>query len=93
MTTDGKFLYGSNRGHNSIVVFKVSETGELSFLEAESTRGDWPRNFTISPDERYILAANQKTNNVTVFSIDKESGLLEFTGKQARVYTPTCLIF
>ena len=93
MTANGKFLYGSNRGHNSIVVFEVSETGELSFLEVESTRGSWPRNFSISPDEKHLLVANQKTNNVTVFEIDKESGLLEFTGNEAKVFSPTCLIF
>ncbi|XOV95004.1 MAG: lactonase family protein [Bacteroidota bacterium] len=93
ITSDGKYLYGSNRGHNSIAAFKVSDEGMLTFLETESVQGDWPRNFAISPDEKYLLVANQKSNNVTVFSIDPKTGLLTFTGNQLKAYNPVCVIF
>jgi 6-phosphogluconolactonase len=93
ISDDGKYLYGSNRGHNSIAVFSISESGALILLETESVRGEWPRNFALSPDGKHLLVANQHTNNVTVFSIDPETGLLNYTGNELKVFNPVCLVF
>ena len=71
----GKFLYGSNRGHNSIAIFAIdAQSGKLRPLGHESTRGKTPRSFAIDPTGRFLLAANQDTDNVAVFRIDPASG-------------------
>ncbi len=93
ITSNGKFLYASNRGHNTIAVFSVSEDGLLERLATTSVEGDWPRNFVLSPDEKFMLVANKSTDNITVFSIDQETGLLTFTGNEATVSRPICLKF
>lgn len=90
---DGKFLYVSNRGHNSIAIFSVSDEGKLQLLGTEAVQGDWPRNFTLSPSGKFLLVANQNSNNVTVFRVEKESGLLSFTGNQMEISQPVCLKF
>lgn len=88
----GKFLYGSNRGHNSIAVFSIDETsGKLSPVEHESTQGDTPRNFTIDPSGKFLLAANQDTDTVVSFWIHQETGELISTGHMAEIPTPVCL--
>ena len=90
----GRFLYGSNRGHDSIAVFAIDEsTGELSFVDREPTRGETPRNFAIDPTGAFLLAANQETDNIVTFRIDQQSGRLESTGHVAEVPTPVCLKF
>lgn len=89
---NGKFLYGSNRGHNSIVVYSVdTQTGKLALLEHESTQGLAPRNFLITPDGKWLLAANQNSGNVAAFRIDAATGLLTPAGKPSLVPTPVCL--
>ena len=94
VSADGNFLYGSNRGHNSISVFKIEKgTGILKMLKTVPVEGDWPRNFTISPDGNYLLVANQRSNNITVFRINKDSGIPEFTGGQIQLPAPVCLEF
>ena len=90
---DGKFLYASNRGHNSIAVFSVAENGMLTLLHTEPVQGDWPRNFTLSPDGNFLLVANRKSNNITVFKIDEDSGLLSYTGTYLKISQPVCLKF
>lgn len=93
MTSNGKFLYTTNRGHNSIAIFSVAENGELTLMGTESVRGNWPRNFTLSPDEQFLLVANQLSDNITVFKIDQDSGLLAFTGTDVKLSRPVCLQF
>jgi 6-phosphogluconolactonase len=94
VSPSGKFLYGSNRGHNSIVVFAIdSRTGKLEQLEHVSTEGKWPRNFTIDPTGRFLLVANQHTDNVVTFSIDATTGRLKPTGHVAETPVPVCLKF
>ncbi|AOW22045.1 hypothetical protein LPB138_07765 [Urechidicola croceus] len=93
ISSDGKFLYASNRGHNTIGIFSVSENGELELIGNESVQGEWPRNFVISPNEKFLLVANKDTNNITVFSIDAETGLLTFTGNEIELSKPICLKF
>lgn len=93
LSEDGKFLYASNRGHNSIVVFSVNDlSGELTVVEFESVKGDWPRNFTITDDGRYLLVANQKSNNIVSFKRDAKKGTLEFVS-EINAPSPVCLLF
>ncbi|NJC24635.1 lactonase family protein [Neolewinella antarctica] len=91
---NGRFLYGSNRGHNSIAVYAVVEgTGELTSLGFEPTRGAYPRNFTVAPNGKFLFVANQNTSNVTSYGIDPDSGKLTFTGLDYSIPTPVCLEF
>ena len=90
----GKFLYGSNRGHDSIVVYAIdAETGKLEYLENESIRGKTPRNFVVSPCGKWLLAAGQQSGNVTVFAVDQETGELTFSGTEIKVAAPVCIRF
>ena len=90
----GKFLYGSNRGHNSIAVFRIDpESGRIEAIGHTSTRGETPRNFNIDPSGRFLLAANQATDNVVVFQIDAERGTLEPTGHDVEIGAPVCVLF
>ncbi len=90
----GKFVYGSNRGHDSIAIFAVDQsTGLLSVVGHESTQGQVPRGFAIDPTGTFLLAANQNTDTVVVFRIDQESGSLTPTGHSLDVPTPVCVKF
>ena len=93
VSADGRFVYSSNRGHNSIAVFQRGMDGKITLLEDVPVQGDWPRNFAISPDGNYLLVANRKSNNITVFKIDHETGKPEFTGNSIDVPSPVCLKF
>jgi len=94
LSADGRFVYGSNRGHNSIVVFKRDKnSGKLEFVETASVEGNWPRNFAIDPSGRFLLSANQKSNDITIFKIDPPSGKLVFTGFKIPIESPACLKF
>lgn len=89
---NGRFVYGSNRGHNSIAIFSVDPaTGKLSLVGHESTQGAFPRNFMITPDGKLLLVANQNSGNVAAFRIDPTSGKLTPTGANSLVPTPVCL--
>jgi 6-phosphogluconolactonase len=90
----GKFVYGSNRGHDSIAVFQVEgKTGKLKLVENVSTQGKVPRNFGIDPTGQFLIAANQNTNNMVVFRIDQETGKLTPTGQTVEVGAPVCVRF
>ncbi|WP_372773333.1 lactonase family protein [Mangrovibacterium sp.] len=94
LSADGRFLYCSNRGLNSIAVFKRDlENGTIELIQNEPEQGEWPRNFCISPDGNYVLVAYQHSNNVAVFSRDAETGLLTYTGKSYDIPSPVCLKF
>lgn len=91
---NGKFLYASNRGHNSIVSYAINEdTGKLSLLTHTSTEGGIPRNFAISPSGNILYAANQSSNTITSFDLDAETGILTFSGKALSIGTPVCIVF
>ena len=93
LSKDGQFLYGSNRGENSIAVFKINKkSGEIHKTQTIGTNGDWPRNFTLSPDGNYLLAANQRSKNISVFRVNKETGNLTFLNS-INSPTPSCLLF
>lgn len=94
VSPDGKFLYGSNRGHNSLVIFKINAgNGSLDLVGYESVRGDWPRNFYITRDGKYIYVANQRSNNITTFSRHPGTGKLTLTDSSfTEIAAPVCII-
>jgi 6-phosphogluconolactonase len=90
----GKFLYGSNRGHDTIVIYTIDpKTGKLTYVGNESTQGKTPRNFAIDPTGTYLLAANQDSSTVVVFRIDQKTGKLTPTGQKVEVPKPVCVTF
>lgn len=90
----GKFLYGSNRGHQSIAVFTIDQaTGMLSAVAHTSTEGKTPRNFGIDPTGTYLLAAHQDSDNIVLFRIDPETGKLTSTGQSVNIPMPVCVKF
>lgn len=90
----GRFLYGSNRGHNTIVVFAIDPTtGRLTHVEHQSTQGRTPRNFALDPTGRWLLAENQDSDTIVVFGVDAETGRLRPTGQVLEVPTPVCVRF
>jgi 6-phosphogluconolactonase len=90
----GKFLYASNRGHDSITVFSIDATdGKLKLVENIPTGGKTPRNFRIDPTGRYLFAANQDSNNIVLFRIDPKTGRLAPTGDVLQVQSPVCIQF
>ncbi|HJQ34735.1 MAG TPA: lactonase family protein [Pyrinomonadaceae bacterium] len=92
LTPDGRFLYCSNRGHDSLAIFKVeARAGTLTLVGHEPTRGRTPRNFAIDPTGNFLLAANQNSDNVVVFRLDRRTGKLDFTGHTLEVPAPVCL--
>jgi 6-phosphogluconolactonase len=94
ISKDGKYLYGSNRGHNSIAVFSIDKQSSLiDFKGVVSVEGNWPRNFTLSPDGKFMLVANQKSGNITVFKMNKETGFPEYIRKEIMLPAPVCLEF
>jgi 6-phosphogluconolactonase len=90
----GKFVYGSNRGHDSIAVFAVDpKAGTLKLVENVATQGKTPRGFGIDPTGAYLIAANQQSNNMVVFRIDQTSGRLKPTGQVLDALTPVAVTF
>jgi len=93
VSPDGKFLYCSNRGEsNSITIFSIDNTtGKLKVKGHQSTMGKTPRNFNFDPSGNFLLVANQQSDNIVIFRIDKKSGLLTDTGKRINVPNPVCI--
>ena len=90
----GRFLYASNRGHDTIATFAIEPaTGQLAALGHTPTGGKTPRNFNVDPSGRFLLAANQDTGNIVVFRIAPETGLPQPTGIETRIDAPVCLVF
>jgi 6-phosphogluconolactonase len=90
----GKFLYGSNRGHDSLAIFSIDqESGELTVVGHQSTGGKTPRNFGIDPTGAFVLAANQSSDSVVVFRVDQQTGRLTPTGQSIEVPRPVCVKF
>ncbi|MCU1267809.1 MAG: 6-phosphogluconolactonase [Acidobacteria bacterium] len=94
VSLDGRFLYCSNRGHDSIAAFKIDpRSGKLTFIAHEPTGGQTPRNFAIDPTGTFLLAANQKSDNIVTFRLDPKTGRLRATGHVVKVPSPVCLKF
>ncbi len=93
ISSDGRFLYASNRGHNSIAIYSIDlKTGQLKLLDHQSVYGDWPRNFSLSPDENFLLVANKKSNNMVCFHRDTDTGLLQYAS-EIEAPSPVCILF
>jgi 6-phosphogluconolactonase len=91
---NGRFVYGSNRGHDSIAVFARNEAdGTLTPVEIVPCGGKHPRNFALSPDGAWLVCANRDTNNLTVFKVDATTGRLTATGQTATVPQAVCVLF
>ncbi|WP_134089491.1 lactonase family protein [Olivibacter sp. XZL3] len=95
ISPDGKFLYASNRGEaNDIAIYSINAaTGEISHIGNESVKGKGPRNFAIAPDGKFLLVANQYTDEVIVFARNEETGRLTDTGNRIDVGAPVCVLF
>jgi 6-phosphogluconolactonase len=89
----GRFVYGSNRGHDSIAVFRVDGGGALTLVQYESTRGKTPRHFAIDPAGRWLIAANQQSGTLAVFRIDPNTGRLSPVGPLTSVGSPVNILF
>lgn len=91
---NGRFLYGSNRLHDSIAIFSIDQSnGNLKLLGTEPTQGKYPRNFNIDPSGKFMLVANQNEGGITVFRIDTDTGLLKSTGHRLDLDHPVCIKF
>ncbi len=92
LSPDGKFLYASNRGHESLVIYAVNaSTGKLTFVAHENTRGRHPRNFCIDSRGQFVFVANRDTDNITIFSRDARSGKLKYTGTETQTPAVVCI--
>ncbi|MDA3973806.1 lactonase family protein [Enterococcus thailandicus] len=90
ISNDGRFLYTSNRGHNSIAVFEISSNGEqLSAIQNISTEGDFPRDFALNSTNEFLVCANQNSDNLTLFTRDAQTGKLTLLQKD--IYAPECV--
>jgi 6-phosphogluconolactonase len=89
----GRFVYGSNRGHDSIAVFAISDDAKLTAVEQEPTQGSTPRHFTIDPSGRWLIAANQGSSTLMTFRIDQGTGALTPAGAPVPAATPVCVLF
>ncbi len=88
----GQFLYGSNRGHDSLAIYRIDrESGQLELVGFEPTLGEWPRNFLIDPEREYLFAANQNSDNVVIFRMDPDTGQLTPTGTEVSIPKPVCV--
>jgi len=92
VSPSGRFVYGSNRGHDSIVIYRVdAENGRLEYVGHQATMGRVPRSFTIDPTGSFLLVANQSSDSIATFRIDQETGRLDQTGLVTQVPTPVCV--
>jgi 6-phosphogluconolactonase len=90
----GKFLYASNRGHDSITIYRIdAEKGTLTTVDRVLTQGKTPRGFKIDPTGRYLFAANQDSGSIVVFRRDAATGRLTPTGQTVNVGSPVCIQF
>lgn len=90
----GRFLYASNRGHDSITIFAIDpDKGTLTKVRVVPTGGKIPRNFALDPTGKYLVAANQKSNQMVVFTVDQTTGLLQPTGQVLHIEEPVCVLF
>ncbi|CAM3739016.1 lactonase family protein [Erysipelothrix urinaevulpis] len=93
ISNDGKFLYASNRGEDSLVVYAIDESGQLSIIQHISTFGEHPRDFDLSPDGQFLVVANRDTNNLSLYTRDQLTGLLTNVQKDIHAPEAVCVYF
>jgi 6-phosphogluconolactonase len=91
ITPNGRFLYGTNRGHDTIAIYRIAEDGRLSLAGNEPSLGKGPQNLFITPDGRWLLCANMPGNNVVVFALDSTTGRLKASGDPISMPMPSCM--
>ncbi|KWW51388.1 hypothetical protein AWW69_09895 [Bacillus cereus] len=92
--SESVFVYAGNRGHNSITVFSVDEnSGQLTFVAHTSTEGNWPRDFVLDPTEKFLVATNEKSHNLVLFSRNESTGKLTLLQSDVAVPEPVCVKF
>jgi 6-phosphogluconolactonase (cycloisomerase 2 family) len=93
VSSDGRFVYGANRLHDTIAWFAVGPTGTLTLAGEESTRGDYPRTFNFDPSGNFLYSCNQRGDAITCFRVNRKTGVLTFTGQYTAVGTPAFILF
>ncbi|GAA0485581.1 lactonase family protein [Salinibacillus aidingensis] len=93
LSSDGKFVYAGNRGHNSIAIYRVKADNKLEFIEWTHTEGDWPRDFVLDPTEQFIVAANQETGTLALFERNQQQGTLTLLQKDVHAPEAVCVKF
>ena len=91
ITPDGRYLYGTNRGHDSLAAYRIGADGRLKLIEIQASRGKGPQNLLITPDSKLLLCANMPGKNVAAFRIDAETGRLEPLGEPTPMPMPSCI--
>ena len=91
ITPNGRFLYGTNRGHDSLAAYRIGEDGRLTLIGIEPSLGKGPQNLAITPGGELLLCANMPGNNVAVFRIDPETGRLTSVGPPVSMPSPSCI--
>jgi 6-phosphogluconolactonase len=92
VTPDGRFLYGTNRGHDSIACYTIAADGQLTLLDIVPSRGKGPQNLAITPSGQWLLCANMPGNNLAVFRIDPQSGAIKSAGEPVSTPSPSCIM-
>jgi 6-phosphogluconolactonase (cycloisomerase 2 family) len=93
VSPDGRFVYAGNRLHDGIACFAIGDTGALTFVSEEWTRGDYPRSFRFDPTGTFLYSCNQRADNITAFRVDRKAGGLTFTGQYTPVGNPSIIVF
>jgi len=93
VSADGRYVYAGNRLHDSIAIFAIGSDGRLQYIGEEWTRGDYPRSFAFDPTGRFLYCCNQRSDAVTVFSVNRTTGALSFTGQYVPVGNPSIISF
>jgi 6-phosphogluconolactonase len=93
VSSDGRFVYAGNRLHDSVGIFSIGKSGELTFVGEEWTRGNYPRSFNFDPTGQFFYVCNQRADNVTVFRVNRRTGKLTFTGHYTPVGNPSHIVF
>jgi 6-phosphogluconolactonase len=93
VSADGRFVYAGNRLHDSVGIFSIGATGELTPLADEWTRGNYPRSFSFDPSGQFFYCLNQRADHVAIFGVERPTGKLTFTGQYVPVGNPSHMVF
>jgi 6-phosphogluconolactonase (cycloisomerase 2 family) len=94
ISRDGRFLYASNRGHDSFAIFSINPvSGRLTSIGWEESHGRTPRFFTLDPSGAWMFIANEDSDNIVTFRVDQQTGLLSHEGEATRTGSPVCIVF
>ncbi len=91
ITPNGRFLYGTNRGHDSIAAFRIADDGQLSLIEISPSLGKGPQNLAITADGSLLICANMAGSNVATFRINQDNGTLQSAGSPIDIPSPSCI--